>query len=116
MKKVLVVMGMITVILMVNVLPVSAKTNLYGFWASYVTTTVCECTGNSTAAKAVLGAEGCRGSKSVGAKTVKYARILSGQKKTCSYFNLKSTYGYCIAGCDTTDNGGKYIHYRGYVR
>ena len=115
MKKLLVVMGMITIIVMVNVLPVSAKTDLYGFWASYVTTTVCECHNGSTATNLVLGAEGCRGSKSVGAKTKKYARCANDQKKTCSYFNVKSTYGYCIAGCNTTDNGGKYIHYKGYV-
>ena len=112
MKKRLVSIAIAVILLLSMAMPSFASYNLYGFWASYVTTAVFSCTSGSTATNIKLAAEGCRGSTSLGAKTKSYAQCYSGQEKTCSYFNLLSTYGYCVVGGQGTD---RYHAWKGYV-
>ena len=102
MKKVLVVSLIISVIVIMSGIPTCAANYLYGWWGSFATTTKWEVTNGSTAAGIVQYAEGCCGSSAVGAKVKKHARVASSSNSSnavyCTYFNTKSTYGYCKEG------------------
>ena len=97
--------------------PSMAYHNLYGFHASHVTTAVYSCDNDSLATNVSMAAEGIHYNPIKkqnivdGANTAHSSRICSGQKKTCNYFNLFSTYGYVVVGGQGDDGNHRYSGY-----
>ena len=97
MKKALILLIIVAFISVLASASVSAGYKAYGSFKSCITTAVFECYDADPADDIRLAAEGCRGSDSLGARTASYDHCKSG-KKTCWYFNIRSTYGYYISG------------------
>ena len=119
MKKIVVMLVIVSSILFGVSTVCFASHNVYGFFASHVTTAVYSCDHGSTATDIYLGAEGIHHNpiknKNIvdGAKTAFYKKCADKQTKKCSYFNLFSTYGYVTIGGQGSDD--KYHKFRGYV-
>ena len=117
MKKLLVVSLIITTIVIMSGIPTSAANYLYGWWGTFATTTKWEVTNGSTASKIVQYAEGCVDSSALGSKVKRHQRVAASSESSnavyCTYFNVKSTYGYCKEGGYAEDTN--YRVYQRYV-